>query len=261
MRVFVCVAMLVILLLVGFLATPGLFKVVNPEYLLALREYSGPLTKSAEELSNIDSRIADYRLKISKLEKDIKDLATGGAAKAATLANTSAPASEISAVGIAYGFKANVLANELSQSTAEMKALEERRASIEEARAEMRKKIDATATDSVNIYVVARALALGAIGALMSIFAKFLTTPSSDSLFEDNTSISRMWASMAMGGIVAVVVIGLFFTGFISIFSNATQNAGATDFWKVTILCLIAGAFSDRLFQCLQWSGRIPSEG
>ncbi len=58
-----------------------------------------------------------------------------------------------------------------------------------------------------------------------------------------------MWISMAMGAVVSVVVIGLFFTGFISIFANAAQNTGEADFWKVTILCLLAGAFSDRLFE------------
>ena len=69
--------------------------------------------------------------------------------------------------------------------------------------------------------------------------------------------MGRMWASMAMGGIVSVVVIGLFFTGFISIFANAPQTSSETDFWKVTILCLIAGAFSDRLFQAA--AGRVES--
>jgi hypothetical protein len=54
---------------------------------------------------------------------------------------------------------------------------------------------------------------------------------------------------MAMGGVVAVIVLGLFFTGFISIFSHAEPVSGNPDFWKVSILCLLAGAFSDRLFQ------------
>jgi hypothetical protein len=46
-----------------------------------------------------------------------------------------------------------------------------------------------------------------------------------------------------------VVVLGLFFTGFISIFSQAQTAPGNPDFWKVTILCLLSGTFSDRLFQ------------
>jgi hypothetical protein len=113
----------------------------------------------------------------------------------------------------------------------------------------LKKKLDASASESVNIYIVTRALALGAIGAMISIFAKFLVLGSPHFLFEDRMIMSRMWASMVMGGTVAVVVIGLFLTGFISIFSNAAQNTGPTDYWKVTILCLFAGAFSDRLFQ------------
>jgi hypothetical protein len=89
----------------------------------------------------------------------------------------------------------------------------------------------------------------------MSIFAKYLSNPKPQPLFDDKASVGRMWASIAMGGIVSVVVIGLFFTGFISIFANASHNTGETDFWKVTILCLLAGAFSDRLFQAAGETG------
>jgi hypothetical protein len=46
-----------------------------------------------------------------------------------------------------------------------------------------------------------------------------------------------------------VVVLGLFITGFISIFSQAQTAPGNPDCWKVTILCPLSGTFSDRLFQ------------
>jgi hypothetical protein len=239
----------VILLLVGFLATPGLFKIVNPEYLLALREYGRPLAKLTLEVGETETRIADWQSKVFKLEKNIKDLTIESTVQQASLANSNAAPADTVSLAIAYGAKIQGLKSELDQSIAERNALEEKRTSIDASRVEIRKKIDATATDNVNIYLVARALALGAIGALMSIFAKHLSVPSGRPLFDDAASMGRMWASIAMGGIVSVVVIGLFFTGFISIFSNAAQNTGQTDFWKVTILCLLAGAFSDRLFQ------------
>jgi hypothetical protein len=249
MRTTVCAVTFIVLLLVGFLATPGIFKIVNPEYLLALREYSAPLTKLTQDASDTDSKIAELQSKISDSERTLKDLGSAAIAKQAAMRIANASPSDIAAVTVELGSKANGIAHEKDQLTGELKMLADKRAGIEANRSELRKKLDASATDSTNIYLVARALALGAIGALMSIFAKYLSTPTAGPLFDDSASIGRMWASIAMGGIVSVVVIGLFFTGFISIFANSAQTTGQTDFWKVTILCLLAGAFSDRLFQ------------
>jgi len=249
MRTTVCAVTFVILLLVGFLATPGLFKIVNPEYLLALREYGRPLTKLTEDASDAESLMAGLRSKISSLERDLKDLNSASLAKQTEMQIAGASAEELASVSVGFGVKANGIRSEKEQLAEQLKTLEERRANIETNRTELRKKIDGSAADSINIYLVARALALGAIGALMSIFAKYLSNPTPQPLFDNEASMGRMWASIAMGGIVSVVVIGLFFTGFISIFANATHGTGETDFWKVTILCLLAGAFSDRLFQ------------
>jgi len=249
MRTLVCVITFVILLLIGFLATPGLFKIVNPEYLLALRENGPPLAKLTQDANDTDTSITGLQSKISELKKSITDIAIASGAKQSSMNLANQPKADIASVGIDAASRAASLTSEMDQVSATKKALEDKRASIEASRADLRKKIDASAADSVNIYLVARALALGAIGALMSIFAKYLSDPIPHTLFDNDASLGRMWASIAMGGIVSVVVIGLFFTGFISIFANAAQNTGETDFWKVTILCLLAGAFSDRLFQ------------
>jgi hypothetical protein len=257
MRTVICVVTFIALLLTGFLATPGIFKVVNPEYLLALREYGPQLTKLAQDAANTDLKTTELRSNISKQERSMKDLTAALTARQASMRLANAPADEIATVTIEAGSKLNGLSNELDQFNIEMAGLKETKASIASTQAELKKKLDATAADSANIYVVARALALGAIGALMSIFAKYLAGPTGRPLFEDSASLGRMWASIAMGGIVSVVVVGLFFTGFISIFANSAQATGETDFWKVTILCLFAGAFSDRLFQAA--SGRMDS--
>jgi hypothetical protein len=249
MRTTICAITFFALSLVAFLATPGLFKIVNPEYLLALREYRSPLGKLVSDANDAESKIADLQSRISERTIKLKALGDSSLAKQASMRLANASPEEISTVGIDFGSRSNEIGNEIAQLTAELTALKEKKANIETNENELRKKLDAAAADSVNIYVVARALALGAIGALMSIFAKHLAAPTARPMFEDGAAMGRMWASMAMGAIVSVVVIGLFFTGFISIFANATQNAGATDFWKVTILCLLAGAFSDRLFQ------------
>lgn len=257
MRTSICVVTFVILLLIGFLATPGIFRVVNPEYLLALREYGAPLAKLTQDESDTDSKIAKLRSDISNLERTSKEIAATAAAKQAAMKIANAAPGDIASAAIEYGQKANGVSGEIDQATGDMKQLQETRTNIEASRTELRKKLDASAAESTNIYVVARALALGAIGAMMSVLAKYLATPNAHALFEDRASMGRMWASMAMGAIVSVVVVGLFFTGFISIFTNASQTTGETDFWKVTILCLLAGAFSDRLFQAA--AGRMDS--
>jgi prefoldin subunit 5 len=257
MRTVICVVTFIVLLLAGFLATPGVFKVVNPEYLLALREYGQQLTKLAQDATNTDLKMTELRSNISKLERSMKDSSAALAAKQASMKLANASADEIATVTIEAASKLNGLGSEIEQLNTEMAAFKETKAGITSTQAELKKKLDTAAADSANIYVVARALALGAIGALMSIFAKYLAGPAGRPLFEDSTSLGRMWASIAMGGIVSVVVVGLFFTGFISIFANSAQTTGETDFWKVTILCLLAGAFSDRLFQAA--SGRMDS--
>ena len=55
---------------------------------------------------------------------------------------------------------------------------------------------------------------------------------------------------MAVGGIIALVVFSLFITREISIFSKNEIVEGVLnqDYWRVVILCLVAGAFSDRLY-------------
>src|SRR5665213_223862 len=201
MRTLVCVVTFVILLLIGFLATPGLFKIVNPEYLLALREYGRPLAKLTQDASDIESQIADLQSKTSALERSLKDLSNATMAKQAAMKIANADASEMAALAIDAGSKANGIGNDRDEMAGEIKTLAERKANIEASRADLRKKLDASAADSINIYLVARALALGAIGALMSIFAKYLSTPTTRVLFDDNTSLGRMWASIAMGGI------------------------------------------------------------
>ena len=49
---------------------------------------------------------------------------------------------------------------------------------------------------------------------------------------------------MGVGAVVSVVTFGLFHTKQISIFPHTDANSGLPDFWRVTILCLMAGAFS-----------------
>jgi hypothetical protein len=211
------------LILLGFLPTPGVTKFLIPDYLLALREYGEPMRKLEHDRADIEVKISAVTSKLVRL------------------ANDAALAAEPD--------QKKKLAAEAALVSHDKSVLEEQRNNLIAIRTEMERKLDSSAADSTNLSLVARALALGAIGALLSIFAKYLAAPSGNGLLGDKNSVRRMWASMAMGAIVAVVAIGLFYTGFISIFSGSEKTTGTPDFWKVTILSLLAGAFADRLFQ------------
>ena len=98
---------------------------------------------------------------------------------------------------------------------------------------------------STNQYLAVRATALGALGAFAASIAAFL---------HGAATMARLWRghtmlSMVFGGIVALVVFALFTTREISVFSNEEGTPGEIpDYWRVVILCLIAGAFADRVF-------------
>jgi hypothetical protein len=181
MRELVGALVFLTLLLVGFLATPGVFKLVNPDYLLTLRDYRAPLAKLSGDLLEINKKIDQADASISSLERSTAQLVADSNAKAATLSIANAPAEALASAAAEYGRKSAGLKIDLDQAKAEKSGLEQQRKTLEDARAEMTKKLDASEAESTNLYLVTRALALGAIGALMSIFAKFLSitrTPS-----------------------------------------------------------------------------------
>ena len=109
MRTIICVVTFVILLLIGFLGTPGLFKIVNPEYLLALREYSPSIAKLTQDASDIEPQIANLRSKISIIAKGLRDLGDTWVAKQAAMKIANATPSEIAEVGIDFGKQSNAL--------------------------------------------------------------------------------------------------------------------------------------------------------
>jgi hypothetical protein len=222
MREFVFAVSFIVLLLIGFLATPGVFKVINPEYLLARHEYSVPLEKTVSDIREAGNKIFELTLEILTLTTD-----------AVTAEDTNVKA---------------LKSAQATRLTGVRHMWEQRKQDLENTEADLKRKIEASAAESANLYLVTRALALGAIGALISIFASLLSISKARVVFDDKGALAKVWASMAIGAIVGVVMVGLFFTGFITIFAQTQQATGNPDFWKVTILCLLAGAFSDRLF-------------
>jgi len=107
--------------------------------------------------------------------------------------------------------------------------------------------------DTKNMYLAIRGFCLGAIGAFAAALAAFLKARSAHET--DRRSVIAKFnagpalASMLLGGLVALVVLGLFSTRQISIFDVEFDPTGlAPDYWRMVLLCMGAGAFADRLF-------------
>ena len=98
---------------------------------------------------------------------------------------------------------------------------------------------------SNNQYHAMRAVSLGALGALAAALAAFL--PGAKTKTRLNHAHTML--SMVFSGIVALVVFALFTTRELSVFVNVGPTPDEIpDYWRVVIVCLIAGAFADRLF-------------
>jgi hypothetical protein len=97
---------------------------------------------------------------------------------------------------------------------------------------------------SYNAFLLMRSFCLGALGALAIIVHQH-----AQNRLQDDFDQIRGVYSMLSGGVVAVIAFGLFHTRQISIF-HSSVNAGEAsrpEYWRVTVLCLLSGAFSDKL--------------
>ena len=135
--------------------------------------------------------------------------------------------------------------NNLNVTQSKYEQLKAQIASIEEEIDGVILHLHEITQQSINQYLAMRAVALGALGAFAAALAAFLRAAALDRHFPSGRTV----LSMVFGGIVALVVFALFTTRELSVF----VNDGATpderpDYWRVVILCLIAGAFADRLF-------------
>lgn len=109
--------------------------------------------------------------------------------------------------------------------------------------------IDRTRGQAENVYLVVRGISLGALGAFVYTLVHFLSRRRWAELFADG-NIERTVAATLVGAIVAVVAFALFHTKQVSIFDVADAHPDARpDFWRVTILCLGAGAIAGQIYQ------------
>jgi len=233
---------LLCLLVIGFLVTPSFVRLLNAEYWSAVKEYGDDIKKltlilqdRAQDFDKQEIALLEFKSRLKALlERERERTQAGSAIDQDQIAK--------------YNFEIESMQRTRDQTSNEIKSLEQRRK-------ELQSIVDKAANESTNLYLVARALALGALGAFMSLLAKSHQVEAASK--DDENRLQRVWGSMAIGGIVAVVVLGLFYTKQISIFSHSDQTSSAPDFWRVTILCLMAGAFADRIFAAA--AGRVDT--
>lgn len=133
----------------------------------------------------------------------------------------------------------------LNQHQFEFNQLEVQIAGIEEENRVVTARLHDITRQSANQYLAMRAVALGALGAFAAALAVFLYGATAE------TRLQRVHTmlSIVFGGIVALVVFALFTTRELSVFANVGAPPDEMpDYWRVVILCLISGAFADRLF-------------
>ncbi len=105
-----------------------------------------------------------------------------------------------------------------------------------------------------NIYLAMRALSLGALGALITLITVQLLVATEKKQPLDFIKSPHFWPFLLghtlMGSIVSVVIFGLFYTKQLTIFQVdvTSKEVIEPEFWRVTMLCIIAGAFSEKLY-------------
>ena len=90
------------------------------------------------------------------------------------------------------------------------------------------------------------ALSLGALGALAAILSRLVMPWREEQIVGGMPQLSarRTLAALAVGAVTAVIVFGAFLTGDVSLYASTGAPMIDPDFWRMTIVCLLAGALS-----------------
>lgn len=246
------VFMSLVLIAAGFLTTTSMFHFVNFEY-----------QKFVPELQ---SKIASLNAEVIDLKKEARTVITEGnklgiqlklrSDSSYTNSNSTASPSLVVQDEYLNASSSAAVSRKEDENTSKRKIevrsqfnniqseISNRYEDIEE----INRTVEKYSTESNNAYLVTRALALGALGALITGLGRNSLQSGSDSS-KTNYSTRDLTISLLVGAIVSVVAIGLFYTKQITIFKSPEGGQGLPDYWRTTILCLTAGAFADRLFK------------
>jgi hypothetical protein len=117
-------------------------------------------------------------------------------------------------------------------------------APLRERATALERQIGAIEAENRNRFYAFRALSLGALGALAAILSRLVMPWREEQIGGGmpHLSAGRTLAALAVGAVTAVIVFGAFLTGDVSLYAGAPVID--PDFWRMTIVCLLAGALS-----------------
>jgi len=124
----------VILVLAGFLLTPGVFNVINPEYLLALHQYGAPLEELRHNIANNNLAITNLDDEIASLQKDQAEQTIAATTQQAALSAANASDQDIAQAAIKAGAKLASITNALAEAKKRKENLMSKNETLEKAR-------------------------------------------------------------------------------------------------------------------------------
>jgi hypothetical protein len=211
-----------VLLVGGFLLPPGALIGLNFDYRSYVEETTGVYSGLETQSSTLLNQIQEIEEKILSI--------TGESTLAAD-----------KTAAVALSEQATVLSGQVALLRNQLKDVQSKITIINSKRETLR-------ADTQNTYLIIRALCLGAIGSIIMLLTKYISSAPGKEFF-DVIDYGRTLASMMIVAIVSVVTFGLFYTKQISIFDPTEAGATIPAPWRVTIICLVAGVFADKIFE------------
>jgi Skp family chaperone for outer membrane proteins len=231
---------LVVLLFFAFFVNPGMLAWFSHDYAKLAEAYAPERIKLVNKRIEFDSELQDRR-------RDLADITQ-------KLALT----------------RSKLGSGKDAELQADLDQLLDLKTSTENQIAEQQKSIAAASQDIADIdqviqrvqnqaddlYLVVRGVALGALGALAHTLVAFMSRRRPQ-LFRDGRA-ERTAAAMLAGAIVSVVLFAGFHTRQISIFDVPPDSiAQRPDFWRVSVLGLVAGAAASWVYHSIAASRRL----
>ncbi len=231
---------LVVLLFFAFFVNPGMLAWFSHDYAKLAEAYAPERIKLVNKRIEFDSELQDRR-------RDLADITQKLALTRSKLGN-----------------------GKDAELQADLDQLLDLKTSTENQIAEQQKSIAAASQDiadidqviqrvqnqAENLYLVVRGVALGALGALAHTLVAFMSRRRPQ-LFRDGRA-ERAAAAMLVGAVVSVVLFAGFHTRQISIFDVPPDSiAQKPDFWRVSVLGLVAGAAASWVYHSIAASRRL----
>jgi hypothetical protein len=231
---------LVVLLFFAFFVNPGMLAWFSHDYAKLAEAYAPERIKLVNKRIEFDSELQDRR-------RDLADITQKLALTRSKLG--SGKDAELQAD----------LDQLLDLKTSTDNQIAEQQKSIAAASqdiADIDQVIQRVQSQADDLYLVVRGVALGALGALAHTLVAFMSRRRPQVLFDGRAE--RAGAAMLVGAIVSVILFAGFHTRQISIFEVPPDSlAQKPDFWRVSVLGLVAGAAASWVYHSIAASRRL----